>query len=115
MDKKIAEYIKACPPEKQEKLKELYLIIKKKMPAGTEERIAWGMPSFYRNGYIIHFSCQKHHIGLHVGREALIQFKDELGTLPTSKGSIRLTDDLPLPKELIERIVRYCVKEDSQI
>ena len=114
MDKKIAEYITACPPEKQARLKELYRIIKKQLPVETEERIAWGMPSFYLKGYVVHFSAQKHHIGFHVGREAIEQFRNELKTLPACKGSIRLSDGLPLPKELIERIVKYCVEKNSQ-
>ena len=114
MDNKVKEYIEACLPEKQSRLKELYKTIDGQLPSETEVRIAWGMPSFYLNGYIVHFSSQKKHIGFHVGTAAIEHFKDELSEIPKSKGTIRLMDDKALPLELIEKVVEFCLKENLQ-
>jgi uncharacterized protein YdhG (YjbR/CyaY superfamily) len=69
------------------------------------------MPTFYQNGNLIHFLLHKHHIGLYPGAEAVTYFKEKLSNYKTSKGAIQLPLDKPLPKALIEEIVRYNVSK----
>jgi len=102
----IDEYINTCPVELQDRLKELRELIKKNAPNATE-KISWNMPTFYQKGNLIHFLLNKHHIGLYPGAEAIVYFKEKLSGYKTSKGAIQLPLDKPLPKALIEEIVRH--------
>ena len=102
----IDEYISACPVESQDRLTELRELIKKHAPKAIE-KISWSMPTFYQNGNLIHFCLHKHHIGLYPGAEAVAYFKEKLTDYKTTKGAIQLLLDKPLPKDLIEEIVKY--------
>jgi uncharacterized protein YdhG (YjbR/CyaY superfamily) len=106
--KNIDEYINTCPAELQDRLRLLRELIKKSAP-NAMEKISWNMPTFYRNGNLIHFFLHKHHIGLYPGAEAVEYFKEKLADFKTSKGAIQLPNDKPLPKALIEEIVKYNV------
>ena len=48
------------------------------------------------------------HIGLYPGAEAVEVFADRLAEYPTSKGTIRLPIDRPLPLELVAEIAQWC-------
>jgi uncharacterized protein YdhG (YjbR/CyaY superfamily) len=109
--KNIDEYISTCPVELQDRLKELREIIKKSAPNATE-KISWSMPTFYQNRNLIHFLLHKHHIGLYPGAEAVEYFKEDLANYKTSKGAIQLSLDKPLPKILIEKIVKFNVSKN---
>lgn len=108
--KTIDEYINSCPVESQDRLKELRELIKKNAPEAVE-KISWSMPTFYQKGNLIHFFQHKHHIGLYLGAEAIEHFRDKLAGYKTSKGAIQLPSGKPLPKGLIEEIVKYNVSK----
>lgn len=108
--KNIDEYISMCPIELQDRLQELREVIKKNAP-GAIEKISWNMPTFYQNGNLIHFFLHKHHIGLYPGAEAVEHFRKKLVDYKASKGAIQLPLDKPLPKTLIEEIVKYNVSK----
>jgi len=108
--KTIDEYISTCPVELQERLNELRELIKKNAPSATE-KISWSMPTFYHKGNLIHFFLHKRHIGLYPGAEAVEYFKEKLTGFKTSKGAIQLPLSKPLPKYLIEEIVKYNVSK----
>ena len=104
------EYIQACPVEWQDKLNELRELIKKNAPNATE-KLSWNMPTFYQQGNLIHFFLYKHHIGLYPGADAIVYFKEQLTEYKTTKGAIQLPLHKPLPKTLIEAIVKYQVSK----
>jgi uncharacterized protein YdhG (YjbR/CyaY superfamily) len=106
--KNIDEYIRTCPVELQERLRELREVIKKNAPRAME-KISWNMPTFYQNGNLIHFLQHKHHTGLYPGADAIEYFKEKLVDYKTSKGAIQLPTGKPLPKDLIEELVKYNV------
>jgi uncharacterized protein YdhG (YjbR/CyaY superfamily) len=108
--KNIDEYIRSCPVELQDRLRELRELIKKNAPNATE-KISWKMPTFYQQGNLIHFFLHKHHIGLYPGAEAVDYFKEKLTDYKTSKGAIQLPLNKPLPKALVKAIVRYNVNK----
>ena len=76
----------------------------------AEERISWSMPTFRKKHNIISFACFKKHIGLYPGPEAVEAFSEQLRDYKTSKGTIHLPYDKPLPIELIKAIARWCYK-----
>jgi uncharacterized protein YdhG (YjbR/CyaY superfamily) len=111
--KNIDEYIIGFPEEIQKILKEIRSTIKKAAPE-AEEKISYGMPAFMLNGILVYFAAFKNHIGFYAlpsGNEA---FKKEISAYKTGKGSIRFPLDKPLPLDLITKIVKFRIKENSE-
>jgi len=107
----IEEYIKNVNPSHQEKLNQIYKIIKDLAPL-AEETMSWGMPTFKLKGNLVHFADNKKHIGFYPGPSGIVQFESELKGLKYSKGAIQFPYDKNLPIELIEKIVLYRIKEN---
>ena len=108
----IDEYIAQFPPEVQEKLQALRRCVREAAPEAVE-KISWAMPTFYLRGNLVHFACFKRHIGLYPGVSAIEAFLPELGGYKTSKGAIQFPLEKPLPLELVGRIVRFRVAENT--
>ncbi len=105
--KTIDEYIAAQPEEVQGYLKKIRDAIHAALPE-AEEKISWSMPTYCKKYNIIQFAAHKNHIGLYAGTEAVVEFEERLEEYKTSKGSIRLPYDKPLPLELIGEIAKWC-------
>lgn len=105
--KTIDEYIAAQPEEVQGYLKKIRDAIHAALPE-AEEKISWSMPTYWKKYNIIQFASHKNHIGLYAGTEAVVEFEERLEEYKTSKGSIRLPYDKPLPLELIGEIAKWC-------
>ena len=79
----------------------------------AEEAIAWGMPTWKKNGNIIHFAVNKNHIGVYVGQEAVSFFYESLNGFETYKGVIRLKFDQEMPLPLISDIAKWSWDRDN--
>ena len=108
--KTIPEYIDLAPAEAQEKLWELYGMLKKVVP-DAKEAIKWGSPVFEMERILFAFAAFKSHLNFMPTPSAMIPFKKELTKYTTGKGSIQFTYDKPLPKTLIRKIAAFRVKE----
>ncbi|MGT2801614.1 iron chaperone [Streptococcus henryi] len=106
--KTIDDYIQG--QSHQEELQALRKAISQAIPE-AEERIAWTMPTYWKGKNILHFAAKKQHIGFHIGQKAIAHFEEELADFPTSKGTVKLPYDKPLPLELIEGIAKWCLEE----
>ena len=80
----------------------------------AEERLSWGMPTFWKGRNIIHFAPAKKHIGLYPGPEAIEAFADKLVEYKTSKGAIQLPSDKDLPLELVADIARWSYENNRK-
>jgi uncharacterized protein YdhG (YjbR/CyaY superfamily) len=109
----IDAYIAECPLHFQDKLHELWTIIRKAAP-GAEEKISYQMPAFMLNGPLVYFAAQKNHIGFYPTPSGVEAFKEDLVAYKTSKGAIQFPIDKPLPAQLVSRIVRFRVKENTK-
>lgn len=109
----IDEYILQFSLEQQVRLKEIRQIIKEASPKSTE-KISWGMPTFYLNGNLVHFAQQKSHIGFYPGESGVANFIEKIQDYKHSKGAIQFPDSQPLPKELIQEIVRFRTQEQDK-
>ena len=103
----IEEYIREQPEEVQPLLRQLQETIHGAIPE-AREKISWSMPTFWKGRNLIQFAASKKHIGLYPGAEAVEAFADRLAEYQTSKGTIRLPIDRPLPLELVAEIARWC-------
>ncbi|HHU23537.1 MAG: DUF1801 domain-containing protein [Bacilli bacterium] len=119
MDKKnsapqnIDEYIECFPPFIQEKLHLMRKTIKETAPEASE-KISYSMPTFYLFGNLVHFSAMKNHIGFYPSPSGVANFLEELKEYHTSKGAIQFPYEKELPLDLIQKIVLFRVKENTE-
>ena len=103
----IDQYIAGFAPAVQEKLKSIRKLVHDTIPEAVET-ISYQMPAFKYNGKIlVYFAAFKNHIGFYATPEANLAFKDELSEYKTTKGTIQLPYNKPLPMELLRKIILY--------
>jgi len=107
----IQEYINNADVNHQDKLNQIYQLIKDLVPM-AEESLSWGMPTLKVKGNLVHFAEQKKHLGFYPGSSGVEIFKTELNEYKHSKGAIQFSYDKELPVELIKKIVLYRLKEN---
>ncbi len=107
----VDEYISAFPADVQELLQDVRTTIKKAAPA-AEECIAYAMPAYKLNGPLVYFAGYKGHIGFYATPTGHEAFKKELSKYKEGKGSVQFPLDEPMPLKLIEKIVKFRVKEN---
>lgn len=109
----IQEYIQQQETSVQPRLTEIYDTIRTAIP-DAEERISWGMPTFWKGHNIIHFAAGKNHIGIYPGPEAIIEFSEKLKEYKTSKGAIQLPNNKELPLNLIAEIAKWSYGRNAE-
>ena len=109
----IEAYIAQFPSDVQQKLRTLRKIIREEAPE-AEEKISYRMPTFVLHGDLVYFAAFKHHIGFYPLPSGVEAFLLELAPYRTGKASIQFPIDKPLPAELIARIVRFRVAENTR-
>ncbi len=109
----VDEYISVYPEKIRSRLQKLREIIKKAAPEATE-KIAYGMPAYAYKGILIYFAAHTNHIGLYPYPSAMEKFRKEIAGYRTSKGTIQLSNDEPLPVSLISDIVKFRIGENEK-
>jgi len=109
--KNIDDYIASAPESVRNELEHIRRVIKKAAPKAAET-ISYSMPAFKLNGVLVYFAAFKDHIGFFPTSSGVSHFKKELDLYETSKGTIRFPLDEPIPYKLIEKIVKFRVKEN---
>ncbi len=102
----IDTYIDQQDPAIRPRLHAIRDTIRETIPE-AEERISWGMPTYWKGHNIIHFAAGKRHIGIYPGPDAVIEFAERLQGYKTSKGAIQLPNDRELPLDLVAHIARW--------
>ncbi len=106
----IPEYISTFPTSTQKILKKIRTTIKKAAPKAIE-KISYGMPTYYLNENLVHFTAYQNHIGFYPTPSAMTKFKKKLSKYKTSKGAVQFPiDDKLIPYDLITKIVLFRVK-----
>lgn len=111
--KSIDEYIAQFPDNIKEKLNMIRKTIRHAAPEAIE-KISYQMPTFYLNGNLVHFAAFKNHIGFYPTPSGITSFDDELTPYKRSKGTIIFPLSEPVPYDLIEKIVKFRVKENLE-
>lgn len=107
------EHIAGFPSPVKERLEKIRAAIKKAAPK-AEETISYGIPTFKQNGNLVHFAGYKNHIGFYPGAAGIEAFKKELAAFETSKGTVQIPHDKPLPLGLISQIVKFRVMQNNE-
>lgn len=102
-------YINGFSGEVKDRLLVIRNIVRELAPDATE-RICMRMPTYDLNGkWLVHFAGFEKHIGFYPQPEGITAFSDKLAGYKTSKGTIQLPLNKPLPVDLIREIVKYRV------
>jgi len=108
----IDDYIASFPPEVRARLAKVRATIRRHAP-GAEERMSYGIPTFFLDGNLVHFAAFARHIGLYPGPSGIAAFQDALSRYKSAKGSVQFPHDEPLPLDLIADIVKFRVAEST--
>lgn len=107
-------YILGLPEVAREKVKALRQLLMDLIPDSTEV-ISYGIPTINVKGkHVIHYAGYKNHIGLYPGSKAIEYFSEDLKGYKTSKGTIQIPLDDPLPEQLITRITQYLLAQRNE-
>ena len=109
----IDEYIAAFPADVQKRLQSIRRAIRKAAPE-AQEKISYQIPAFTLRGDLIYFAAYKNHIGLYPGAAAIAAMKADLLGYRTSKGTVQLPLDRPLPLPLITKLVQFKIDHHSR-
>jgi uncharacterized protein YdhG (YjbR/CyaY superfamily) len=108
----IDQCIQTFPKEVQVLLEKVRKTIHEAAPDATEA-IAYGIPTFKLNGNLVHFCGYKHHIGFYPAPSGIKKFQSELAQYESGKGSLKFPIDKPIPYDLITKVVKFRVKENT--
>ena len=111
--KTIDDYSAGFPHKVRSRLEQIRRAIRKNAP-DAEEAMAYGIPTFRLNGNLVHFAGFKTHIGFYPTPSGIAAFKHDLSAYTHAKGSVQFPHDKPLPEKLIQKIVRFRVRENSE-
>lgn len=109
----IDEYILSQPEQIRHELVTVRHTIAAILP-DVEERISWGMPTWWNKHNLIHFAAQKGHVGIYPGPEGVEVFTAELD----EKGYKHIKGAIQFPYgkvdlELIGRIAEWCGRNNA--
>ena len=79
----------------------------------ADETISYQIPAFKLNGVLVYFAAFKNHIGFYPPVEGDARLEKAVSPYAGEKGNLRFPLDQPIPFQLIERITRYRVKQNT--
>lgn len=100
------------PDEIQTIMQKIRKVISNSAPDSIET-MGYGVPAFKQKEYLVYYAAFKNHIGFYPTPKAIEKFKNELKEYDTAKGTIKFPLNKPIPYDLIEKIVKFRVKEVS--
>lgn len=104
-------YLMGLPDNYRSSLLRVRRIVRDVAPESTE-RVSYKIPIFRLGRDLVGISARKTHCALHTMSPPLMEaMAEELKGVEVSGATIHFTPDSPLPRDLIERIVRERMKE----
>jgi uncharacterized protein YdhG (YjbR/CyaY superfamily) len=105
-------YISQFPADVQAILQQVRQTIRHAAP-GAQETISYLMPAFKQNGILVYFAAWQNHIGLYPPISGDKALEKAIARYAGPKGNLQFPLDESIPYDLIERIVKLRVKQDS--
>lgn len=110
----IETYIQQFPEKVQEILRNIRQLINANAPE-ADELFAYRMPAYKTHKKpLVYFAAFKNHIGFYATPSGHSEFKNELSKYKQGKGSVQFPLDKPMPYQLIERMIKFRVKENKE-
>jgi uncharacterized protein YdhG (YjbR/CyaY superfamily) len=88
-------------------------IIRDEVPEATEV-ISYGMPMYMFHGMVAGIAAYKRHCSFYPGH-TVADFAEELTQFKISKGTVQFQPEMPLPEDLVRRMVRARANENFQV
>ena len=108
----INSYISHFPADVQAILQKVRATISSAAP-DAKEVISYMMPAFKQHGILVYFAAWKKHIGLYPPITGEKVVEKAVARYAGPKGNLQFPLDEPIPYDLIERIVKLRVEQDS--
>ncbi len=110
--KDIDQYIAKFPAELQVVLGKVRQTIHDAAP-DARETISYQMPAFKQHGILVYFAAWSKHIGLYPPISGDKDLEKAVARYAGPKGNLQFALNEPIPYDLIERIVKLRMKQDS--
>jgi uncharacterized protein YdhG (YjbR/CyaY superfamily) len=110
--KDIDGYISQFPADVQAMLQKVRTTISSAAPE-AKETISYLMPAFKLHGMLVYFAAWEKHIGLYPPISGDKTLEKAVARYAGPKGNLQFPLDEPIPYDLIERIVKLRVKQDT--
>jgi len=110
--KGIDGYISQFPADVQAVLEQLRATIRHAAPE-AKETISYMMPAFKQHGILVYFAAWKKHVGLYPPISGDKALEKAVAPYAGPKGNLQFPLDEPIPYDLIERIIKLRVKQDT--
>jgi len=112
--KTVDEYFARVPEPAHRMLNKIRALIRSAVPVEATEALSYGMPTFKYKGSLVCYGAFANHCSFFPMNSSLIgAHKDELRSFQTSKGTIRLPLDKPLPSTVLKKMVKARVKQNQ--
>jgi uncharacterized protein YdhG (YjbR/CyaY superfamily) len=111
----VDEYMAALPDERRAAMTDLRRTVNAAAPGATES-IAYQMPALRSHGgqFLVSYAAYKQHYSLFPASGAVIDaLGDELTPYLAGKGTIQFPAGLPIPTDLVTRIVKIRLTENE--
>ena len=106
----VAAYLDAAAEPARSRLRALAEVVREEAPEAVE-RMAYGLATWHQGENLVHLGAFKEHVGIYPGAAAMVAFEAELTAFKTSKGAIQVVHNIPLPENLLRRIVRWRMEQ----
>ncbi len=106
-------YISQFPADVRTILELVRTTIRQAAPDATET-IGYLMPAFKQHGILVYFAAWKNHIGMYPPISGDKALEKAIARYAGPKGNLQFPLDEPIPLDLIERIVKSRVKQDTK-
>ena len=110
--KDVDQYIATFPAEIQMILEKVRETIRDAAP-DARETISYQMPAFKQHGILVYFAAWTNHIGLYPPISGDKTLEKAVARYAGPKGNLQFPLNEPIPYDLIERIVKLRVKQDT--
>lgn len=111
--KTVEEYLVGIPKPARNTFDKLRATIRSVVPAEATETISYQMPAIRHNGVLVWYAAFSNHCSLFPTAVVMDEFKNELKSFTTSKGTVQFPLDKPLPVALIKKIVKARVAQSN--
>jgi uncharacterized protein YdhG (YjbR/CyaY superfamily) len=111
--KDIDGYISQFPLNVQAILQKVRTTISRAAPE-AKETISYLMPAFKQHGILVYFAAWEKHIGMYPPISGNKTLEKAIARYAGPKGNLQFPLDEPIPYDLIERIVKLRVRQDSE-
>jgi uncharacterized protein YdhG (YjbR/CyaY superfamily) len=111
--KDIDGYISQFPADVQAILEKVRATIRQAAP-DAKEVISYQIPAFKQHGSLVYFAAWAKHIGMYPPISGDKAVEKTIARYAGPKGNLQFPLDEPMPLDLIERIVKLRVKQDTE-